>query len=298
MRKKDFNNTYASKPENFTEHMNESTGTYTKSSVISGIKTENKDFVQINIKYQAELAELAITEPAARAIFDLFVTRMENNNTYITSTTKLAEAIRRDPRTAQRALKVLKERNFLVLYFKVSGNHGNAYFINPHIACKCGANQKQFLIEKYLTISEDKTYRASEDIINVKALVDKDRLVLKSDEKKQLDTLNRLDNVKIHGMVQIANLLNDLDQQEILDVIQMLKKKVPTTDEELARTEDDIKRREKGIELMKEKKRLMKEGAEEAIQLEIAKQKYESGTDNAVLNVLMDSYWKDALEGK
>ena len=30
MRKKDFNNTYASKPENFTEHMNESTGTYTR----------------------------------------------------------------------------------------------------------------------------------------------------------------------------------------------------------------------------------------------------------------------------
>lgn len=298
MRKKDFNNTYASKPENFTEHMNESTGTYTKSSAISGIKTENKDFIQINIKYQAELAELAITEPAASAIFNLMIARMENNNTYITSTTKLSEAIHRDPRTAQRALKVLKERNFLVLYFKVSGNHGNAYFINPHIACKCSAAQKQFLIEKYLTISEDKTYKASEDIINVKALVDKDRLVLKSDEKKQLDTLNRLDNVKIHGMVQIANLLNDLDQQEILDVIQMLKKKVPTTDEELARTEDDIKRREKGIELMKEKKRLMKEGAEEAIQLEIAKQKYESGTDNAVLNVLMDSYWKDALEGK
>ena len=92
--------------------------------------------------------------------------------------------------------------------------------------------------------------------------------------------------------------MNDLDQQEIMDVIQMLKKKIPTTDEEQAKTEDDIKRRQKGIELMKEKKRLMKEGAEEAIQLEIAKQKYENGTDNAVLNVLMDSYWKDALEGK
>lgn len=297
MRKKDFNNTYVSKPENFTEHINESTGTYTKSSAISGIKTENKDFVQINIKYQAELAELAITEPAASAIFNLMIGRMENNNTYITSTTKLSEAIHRDPRTAQRALKVLKERNFLVLYFKVSGNHGNAYFINPHIACKCSAAQKQFLIDKYLTLAEDKTYKANEDIINVKALVDKDRLVLKSDEKKQLDTLNRLDNVKIHGMVQIANLLNNLDQQEILDVIQMLKKKVPTTDAELEKTEEDIKRREKGIELMKEKKRLMKEGAEEAVQLELAKQKYENGTDNAVLNVLMDSYWQDAFRG-
>lgn len=298
MQKKDFNNTYASKPENFAEHMNESTSTYTKSSALGGIKTENKDFVQINIKYQSELAELAITEPAASAIFYLMITRMENNNTYIVSTAKLAKAIKRSQDTAKRAIRVLKERNFILPYFRVSGKQGTVYFINPHISCKCGASQKQYLIEKYLTISDDNGYKASTENIDIKELIEKDRLVLKSDEKKQLDTLNRLDNVKIHGMVQIANLMNDLDQQEILDVIQMLKKKIPTTDEEQAKTEDDIKRRQKGIELMKEKKRLMKEGAEEAIQLEITKQKYENGTDNAVLNVLMDSYWKDALEGK
>lgn len=285
MRKKDFNNTYASKPENFSETLNEATGTYTKSSPLGGIKTENKDFVQTNIKYQSELAELAVTEPVARAIFDLFVARMENNNTYITSTTKLSEAIHKSASTITRAIRVLRERNFALSYFKVSGNHGTVYFINPHISCKCSASQKEFLIDRYLTLANDKTYKADTEIIDVKALIDKDRLVLKSDEKRQLDTLNRPDNVKIHGLVQIANMLNDLNQQEILDVIQLLNKKIPTTDKELEETEKDIERREKGIALMNRQKELIEEEAYAALALQSTKNEYENksiDSDNGI----------------
>lgn len=291
MNKKDYNNTYNKKPENYSEHTNKATGAYTKTGVRGDIKTENKDFVQINIKYQAELAELAITEPAARAIFDLFVTRMENNNTYITNSTKLAAALHKTKRTAERAIKVLRERNFVVPYFRISGNQGTAYFINPHIACKCSATQKQFLIEKFLTIVDDKTYHAKEENIDIKTLIDKDRLVLKSDEKRQLDSLNRVDNVKIHAMVQLTNAINSMEQEEILDLLKILKNKVPTTDEEQQQAQENIEKKKKGIELMQEQTRLLKEEAKVTAQLEEA----EAKSDNGVISMLLNSYWKDAF---
>lgn len=298
MRKKDFNNTYASKPETFSENMNESTGTYTKSSPLGGIKTENKDFVQINIKYQSELAELALTDCVARAIFDLFITRMENNNTYITSTTKLAEAVNKSQRTIKRSIATLKERNFIVTYLKIKENYGAVYFINPQIACKCSAGQKQFLIDKYLTLVNDKTYKASENNINIKALVDKDRLVLKSDEKRQLDILNRPDNVKVHGLVQLANLFNDMSQQEILDVIQLLNKKIPVTDEELEKTEEDIDRREKAIALMNRQKELIETEAYTALALQSTKNKFENKTIQSDKGIEKGQYIRFKKAGK
>lgn len=150
------------------------------------------------------------------------------------------------------------------------------------------------MIERYLTLAEDKSYKADEDIINVKALIDKDRLILKSDEKKQLDTLNRLDNVKIHGMVQIANILNDLSQQEILDVIQTLNKKIPTTDEELEETEKDIERRKKAIELMNKQKELIETEAYTALALQSTKNQFEN-TDTRITE---DKYIRFKKSGK
>lgn len=226
MRKKDFNNTYSNKPENFSEHMNQSTCTYEKSREDwdEDIQIKNKDFTQINIKYLAELTELALTDSVARAIFDLFIIKMENNNTYIVTTAQLAEALHKSQRTIKRAIAILKERNFIVTYLKLKENMGAAYFINPQIACKCSASQKQFLTEKYLTLIGDKTYRASEDVVSMNALISKDRLVLRSDEKTQLDKLKRPDNNFIHGLIQIPKLLDGMSQLQIFEVLEYIKK--------------------------------------------------------------------------
>jgi len=298
MRKKDYNNTYNNnKPENYAEHTNAATSSYTKTGESGIIRTENKDFVQMNIKYQAELAELALTEPSATAIFLLMATRMENNNTYITSKQKLAKALHKNPDTIKRALKILKEKNFITLYFKVSGNQGAAYFINPHICCKVSAAQKQYLIEKYLTFTKDKIYQANEEIVDIKALIDKDRLVLKSDEKKQLDTLNRLDNVELHAMMQLPLLIKGKSQEEILEMINFLKNEIPLTDEEQKKAEQDIENRKKGIELMKERRRMIEEESREVEQLKMAEHKAETAknSDVGVVDVLLSSYWQDAF---
>lgn len=298
-RKKDYNNTYNNNnPENYAEHTNAATGAYVKTGESGIIRTENKDFVQVSIKYQAELAELAITEPAARAIFDLFVTRMENNNTYITNTTKLAAALHKTKRTAERAIKVLRERNFVVPYLRVNGNQGTVYFINPHICCKVSASQKQYLIEKYLTLVDNKNYHASEENIDVKALIDKERFVLRSDEKKQLDTLNRLDNVEIHAMMQLPLLAKGRSQEEILEMINFLKNEIPLTEEKQKETEQEIENRKKGIELMKERKRIIEEESRVIEELKIAEHKAEMSkkNDSGVIDMLLNEYWQDAFK--
>lgn len=225
MRRKDFNNTYANKPENFSEHMNQATCAYekTREDWDEDIQIKNKDFTQINIKYLAELTELALTDSVARAVFDLFTIKMENNNTYIVTTAQLAEALHKSQRTIKRAIAILKERNFVVTYLKLKENMGAAYFINPQIACKCSASQKQFLTEKYLTLIKDKTYRASEDVVSMNALISKDRLVLHCDEKTQLDKLKRPDNNFIHGLIQIPKLLDNLSQSQILQILEYIR---------------------------------------------------------------------------
>lgn len=228
----------------------------------------------------------------------LMTARMENNNIFITSKPKLAEAIHRSTDTVKRALKVLRERNFIAVYLRVNGNQGTAYFINPHICCKVSAMQKQYLIEKYLTLVDNKNYHASEENIDVKALIDKDRLVLRSDEKKQLDTLNRLDNVELHAMLQLPLLAKGKSQEEILEMINFLKNEIPLTEEEQKETEHDIKNRKKGIELMKERKRIIEEESRVIEELKIAEHKSDmtKKSDGGVINVLLDSYWQDAFK--
>ena len=228
MRDKDKNNTFVRKPKNVSEHYENSTGAYKKTED-DEIKIVNKDFIQISDRYISQFCGLMIENPNAASIFGLMMKYMESNNTYIVSSSKLANAIRMSVSTAKRSLKFLVEINFIYPYLRLKNNAGTCYFINPHIVCKVSANYKQFLIRKYDKLLQNNVIKTL-DNIDEEALISENRLILRSDEKAQLDKLKRPDNVKTKVINDVVCRLDDITHMEASSLSYILDNDITFTD--------------------------------------------------------------------
>lgn len=200
------------KKKTYEEQLNENL------SVFYDEKTEqnkNKDFVQINIKYQAELMQLSIQEPVAMTVFLLFISRMERNNTYIVSKKEMAECIHKSVRSIDRAVNALVENNFMVI---IKYQRSNVYFINPQVACSCSAYQKKQLISEYLKLSKNTAVK-DRDIIDLSAIIEnKSRLVLKTDFYKQHKELQKPKAADIIEELDLLEILNHMPREKILEL--------------------------------------------------------------------------------
>lgn len=237
------------KKKTYEEQLNEDLSVYYDE------KTEinkNKDFVQINVKHQAELMQLAIQEPTAMTLFLLFISRMERNNTYIVSKKELAECIHKSIRSIDRAINSLVDNNFLVI---MKYRRNNVYFINPQVACSCSASQKKRLIEEYVKQAKN-TATKDRNIIDLSAIVDnKSRLVLKTDFYKQHKELQKPNISDLVEELDLLEILNNMPREQILE----LKQHYATdtiTEEEQKQIAENIERKQKVKELLQAEREL------------------------------------------
>lgn len=262
------------KKKTYEEQLNEDLSVYYDE------KTElnkNKDFVQINIKYQAELMQLAIQEPVSMTLFLLFISRMERNNTYIVSKKEMAECVHKSVRSIDRAINSLVENNFLVI---IKYQRSNVYFINPQIACSCSAYQKKQLISEYLKLSNNKAVK-DRDIIDLSAIIEnKSRLVLKTDFYKQHKELQKPKMTDIMEELDLLEILKHMPKEKLIE----LKGKYATetiTEEEQKQIEEDIERKQKIRELLKTSRELDEQIDEE----KLSKRIRERGQSNQELDL-------------
>ncbi len=269
MRMKDFGNTFnINEPQNLEEKINEDTATYNDTDENEDTQLKNKEFVQMYLSYKPELAELAIDNGLSRAILDLMACNMETSNTYIVSQEDLAKVFNKDLRTVRRAIKILKDRDFITIFKE---GRENVYFINPRIFCKASASYKQKLVEEYVKINQDKKYKASKEKIDMSVLTDtQQRLVVKKDFSKRHKELQKPDNFEIHKMNEIKTVLSNMTNEQLNVLIQQNIGKKPLTDKEIQKIEAETEQRIKSNQASKEYLEALKQ--EQEIQAEIYSQ--------------------------
>lgn len=273
MRKKDLANTYnINNPQNYEEKINKDIETYVDTDENEKLVHKNMEFVQAYKVYQAELMELSMDNGLARAILDLMAFRMETNNTYIISQQDLSNVFNRDLRTIRRAVKLLKDRDFLTT-FKVGRE--NIYFINPRIFCKVSAGYKEKLIEEYVKINEENDYRTIRtNGINISALADaEERLVLKKDSVKRYQELKRPSNRQIHKMNEVKAIISNLPDEHLSVLRQLDIDKKPLNDKEIQKIKEETKQRKKAIRASEEFLKAFQDEQEIQYQVDTLKEK-------------------------
>lgn len=240
------------KNKNYEEKLNENISVYYDEKSDAN---KNKDFAQINIKYQAELMQLAITEPLAMTLFMLFIARMEKNNTYIVTKQELAECVHKSTRSIDRAITALRESNFIVL---MKYQRANVYFINPQVACSCSAYYKSQLIKEYLKLAEYPN-KADKDIIDLSFIVDdKNRLILKTDFYKKHKELQKPKAEDIASEIGLLELLNSMPQEELLELKKRYAKGA-ITEEERKQIAESIQKNQELTELLRKEREQQEE---------------------------------------
>lgn len=131
---------------------------------------KNKSFIQYydkSYKYRCALQE---SDPIAFRVFDLLARHCENNNTIITSRKEIAEVLNKSESTIKRAIKKLREINFLTLIR--DGQHDYVYFLNPQIVFNAKAEYKKKMQETYQQYagSSEINFEIEEKTLNEDAL--------------------------------------------------------------------------------------------------------------------------------
>lgn len=138
---------YTNESKTFEEKLNNSQNTYEDQDY----NTKNKNFIQYydnSFPYRSQLIE---ESPTAFRVFDLLAKNMENNNTIATSKEEIAEAIGKSKETIKRAIKLLKEYNFLTI---IRFGKEYIYFLNPVIVFNRAGKYKHTAIKNYCEYSE------------------------------------------------------------------------------------------------------------------------------------------------
>lgn len=249
MRKKDFGNTFnINKPQNFEQKINKDAETYNSTNEDGSTQQKNMEFTQMYNTYTAELAELAVDNGLARAILDIMATNMELNNTYIISQKDLAKVFDKDISTIKRAIKILKDRDFIRIF---KHERQNVYFINPRIFCKASPGYKKKLIAEYIKLDELKDYREQHQSLDMSVLDNPERLVFKKSFAQENHQLDRPSNMEIHKQNQAIQALSNLTDEQLNMILQLNANKTLTY-KEIAKIQADSEQKQKALEASQE----------------------------------------------
>lgn len=102
----------------------------------------NRDFVQVTRSYLPEWRALVRKSPVASEILLFFIEHMgKNHNAVVASYTALTELTGRSRATVARAVKTLKDDNWIET---VRISNATAYAVNERVAWRSHANQRQY----------------------------------------------------------------------------------------------------------------------------------------------------------
>lgn len=107
-----------------------------------GNRRMNTDFVQITRNYLPEWRQLTRKSPLASEILMFFLEHMgKQNNAIVASYATIMEMTGRSRATVARAIKLLKEQNWIDV---VNIGTGTAYAVNERVAWRTNANQRKY----------------------------------------------------------------------------------------------------------------------------------------------------------
>lgn len=107
---------------------------------------KNKEFVQYRNETFLFKQQLMEENPTAFRVLDLLSSLCNSNNTIVISCNDIAEMLSKTERTIQRAIKTLKDYNFLTI---IKYKKNNIYFINPFVTCNQAAETRYSLAKIY-----------------------------------------------------------------------------------------------------------------------------------------------------
>lgn len=111
------------------------------------------NFYQFNRKHSKEMIWLAKNHPKAQAILLFLLDQMDNYNAIVCSYKVFQEALDISESTAKRAVKILKEANFITVY---KTGTTNVYVVNKTLAWSSwGTNYKYAKFDAKIIISEN-----------------------------------------------------------------------------------------------------------------------------------------------
>lgn len=108
---------------------------------------KNKNFVQFYDNNNVQLLELIMKDSTAAAVFVFMARYAESNNTIHVSNVQLQEVLKKSESTIKRALRTLKDLNFIT---SIKKGRENIYFINPQVVCNTSAKYKNKMIHLYM----------------------------------------------------------------------------------------------------------------------------------------------------
>jgi len=141
-------------------------------------KSPYKDFVQVNKEAYKLEDKLMSESPMAYRIFRFLVNNMDGYNAVVCSQTVLQEKFEVGRTTVYKAVKLLKDKNFLSVY---KSGTTNVYSINKNIVWNSwGSNFKYAKFGANILISQSEQ---QEDEIKLKAVKHKEVTVLPKDKE-------------------------------------------------------------------------------------------------------------------
>lgn len=136
------------------------------------------NFYQFNRDYSKEMIYLAGKHPKAHQILLFLLDQMDNYNAVMCSYKVFQEALGMSDSTAKRAVKILKENNFIKIY---KSGSANIYAVNKKLAWgSWGTNYKYAKFEANIIISEnEQDNEQNDDELKIKTAKHKEILIEK-----------------------------------------------------------------------------------------------------------------------
>ena len=201
----------------------------------SDTNLKNKNFIQLYDNSNEYILSLILEDSTAAAVFILLSRFAHSNNTIIIERKQIAEILNKSEATIKRAIKTLKDINFLVIIKK---GRNNVYFLNPQVVANCKAQYKSKLLHLYkeLSTNKDITPLQIADNINNKKydeFVKADKFIYK------LPFKDNADEPDINEIMDKLEALEQLNQEQKKQ--KELEQMIDTMPPECEMTDDDFR---------------------------------------------------------
>lgn len=165
---------------------------------------KNKSFIQEYDNAMLYINQLIEENATAYRVFNLLAHKCNSNNTILITYGEIAKIIGKSEDTVKRAIKALKQYNFLTS-FKISRE--NIYFLNPYIVFNSKATYKSKLYHTYQKYSAHNTVDPQIELTKI--------------NEKELEAFNKKARLKYYFDFQ--NKSKDFHDPDIMDILNKIE---------------------------------------------------------------------------
>lgn len=219
---------------------------------------KNKYFIQIFDNSNDYLLQLMEKDTTAAEIFLFLARYAENNNTIDIAEKELCQIFNKSDKTIRRAIKKLKDCNFLTI---IKDGKRNIYFLNPQVTSNTKGRFKSKLVTNYVNIATTSqiNMEIDENVINKRALEEytkRERITYKF-KLKNKNFQDETTEEMIKKLEDVSKLNTDIEElqrqkQQLLNEINQAKNEKENTIKNDGLTFEDLAENLEGFETLTE----------------------------------------------